>query len=50
MNFHRLVDVLTQDLYKGLDIPEEFEEHFPGDITVSQAVAAWKHIVNYQEN
>ena len=42
--------MLVQDRYESLDIPvEEFEDHFPDDITISQAVAVWKHIVIYQE-
>ncbi len=46
----RLVDVLVQDRYESLDIPvEEFAEHFPGGVTLSQAVAVWKHIAVYQE-
>ena len=28
----------------------QFAEEFPGSITVDQAVATWKHIVNFQEN
>jgi len=28
----------------------QFEEEFPESITVDQVVAAWKHIVDFQEN
>ncbi len=43
------MDVLVEEMFESLDLPKEFEDNFPGDITISQAVAVWKYIVHYQE-
>lgn len=45
----RLTSVLVDDSFKNLDLPAEFEDKFPGSITIDQTVAVWKHIVHYQE-
>ena len=45
----RVCDVLVEDQFKHLDMEEHFSKEFPGTITLDQTVAAWKHIVQYQE-
>ena len=47
--FYSIVDTITQDRFKQLEIEEHFEEAFPNTITLDQTVAVWKHIVSYQE-
>ena len=40
---------LLEGNYENLELPDNFKDEFPASITVAQSVAAWKHIVNYQE-
>ena len=39
---------LFHDIYGDDDGIPGFVAHFPKDITLGQAVEAWKHIVEYQ--
>ena len=47
--YYRLVDTLDAFIERNNLTPiPRFAQEFPGDITVAQTVAVWKHIVQLQ--
>ena len=44
-----MTDVLAEDMFSHLDLDPQFFDKFPASITLDQTVAAWKHIVVYQD-
>ena len=46
----RLVDTLEEFLDKNSLPPvQDFHDKFPRTVTLAQAVAAWKHIIQYKK-